>query len=630
MRDCLGLSVGATNLVAARADGSATVRPAAVAWRGGYLTGFVERVADPIPIVAPDGSTHPAEGLLNHALAELVSAAGGSGRGMTMAVPAHWREPLVARVRAMRPDVVVVSDATAALTALRARPGLPARGLVMLCDFGASGTSLTLADAANDFQPVGPTTRYDEFSGELVDRLVLAHLLSEHDVDATNTSAVASLAGFRDHCRAAKERLSQETATGLPGPVPGSTMRLTRTELDTLLEQPFGGLLDAIDDTLRRAGVPPSGLAAVATVGGGARIPYVTQQLSQALRATVTTTAEAQTVAAIGAALLAGRVPEPATRVVMASQTGTLLAAAVPVPTPMPEPAAALAWSEEPVEAEPPSMPEPTYQDHEWARPALDYLPHDVDGGERPPLPWYQRPALLFAGAACAVVLASAGLLVTTHGSAATAAATAPLVSAPTTSQPAPVTPMATPMEVAPAPAPVVTQTVVEGPDAVTYPQAPPVQPAPAPNALGADAQVPQAVAPEPPLPQAVAAEAPPPPAAPTSTTTTTSPTTNPPTSPPTSAPAGTPPPTSPSPPPPPPPPPANSTPAPPPSSAPPSSVPPSSAPPSSAQASAPASSAPASAPVSTPVTTSIAPPAARAPHADGASPAAGKASASG
>ncbi len=629
MRDSLGLSVGATNLVAARADGSATVRPAAVAWRGGLLTGFVERVADPIPIVAPDGSTHPAERLLNHALAELVSAGGGSGRGTTMAVPAHWREPVVARMRAMRPDVEVVSDATAALTALRARPGLPARGLVMLCDFGASGTSLTLADAANDFQPVAPTTRYDEFSGELIDRLVLAHLLSEHDVDATNTSAVASLAAFRDHCRAAKERLSQQTATGLPGPIPGSTMRLTRTELDALLEQPFGGLLDAIDDTLRRAGVPPSGLAAVATVGGGARIPYVTQQLSQALRTAVTTTADAQTVAAIGAALLAARVPEPVTRVGMAPQTGTLLAAAVPMPEPEPEPAVALAWSEEPAGAElssmaePPPMAEPSYQDHEWARPALDYLPHDVDGGEQPALPWYQRPALLFAGAACAVVLASAGLFVTTHGSAATAAATAPLVSAPTTSQPPSSAPMATPMAVAPAPAPVDTQPVSGAPDVVTYPQAPPVQPVPASNAPGADPQVPQGPAPE----------APPP----TSTTTTTSPTTSTPTTSPTSTPTtstpvSTPPPTSSTPPPPP----VSSTPVPPPSSAPPSSAPPSSAPPSSAPpSSAPPSSAPASAPASSapasaPVTTSSAPPVAKAPHSDGASPAAGKASASG
>ena len=130
--------MGATNLVAARSDGSATVRPAAVSWRGDVLNGFVERIGDPVPIVAADGSAHSAERLVAHALSDLISAAGGPREAMSIAVPAHWREHVVARLRAMRPDVPVVTDATAALTALRANPGLPARGIVMLCDFGRS------------------------------------------------------------------------------------------------------------------------------------------------------------------------------------------------------------------------------------------------------------------------------------------------------------------------------------------------------------------------------------------------------------------------------------------------------------------------------------------------------------
>ena len=142
-------------------------------------------------------------------------------------------------------------------TALRAHPGLPSRGVVVLCDFGGTGTSITLADAARDFAPIGPTLRYDEFSGDLIDRAVLAHLLAEADLDPAHTSAVASLASFRDQCRGAKERLSHQTATGLSGPVAGSTVRLTRRELDALMREPIDGLLDAIDDQLRRAGVQP-------------------------------------------------------------------------------------------------------------------------------------------------------------------------------------------------------------------------------------------------------------------------------------------------------------------------------------------------------------------------------------
>jgi hypothetical protein len=509
MRDCLGLSVGATQLVAARADGSATVRPATVSWRGDVLKGFIERIGDPVPIVAPDGSAHSAERLLSHALSELINAAGGPREGMSIAIPAHWPEHVVARLRAVAPDVPVVTDATAALTALRANPGLPARGVVMLCDFGASGTNITLADAGRAFQPIGPTTRYEDFSGDLVDRIVLTHLLAELDADPARTSAVAALTGFRAHCRAAKERLSHQTATGLPGPVPGSTLRLTRTELEALLQEPLDGLLDAIDDTLRRAGILPSSLAGVATVGGGARIPLVTQRLSQALRMPVTTTPDAQTVAAIGAALLVGREPESATRVVAAPQTGTLLAAAVPA-------VAALAWSQEPDGDDP--VLELDWQDEQWARPEVEYEPHHGDDvTAAPALPWYQRPALLFAGAACAVVLASVGLVVSTNTDAANASA--PLVgAAPGTSQ------AQLPSAVAAGPSAIVTQTVVEdgAPDVVTYTQAAPARREPAPEAPAPAPQVPLP-APEVPPP---APEVPPPAPVTTPTTTSTVPTT--------------------------------------------------------------------------------------------------------
>ena len=79
MRSCLGLSIGATNLVAVPAGRPPTVRSAVLTLfghrpaevgvtsenprldeRGLVLTGFVERVGDPVPIVAGDGSAHRA------------------------------------------------------------------------------------------------------------------------------------------------------------------------------------------------------------------------------------------------------------------------------------------------------------------------------------------------------------------------------------------------------------------------------------------------------------------------------------------------------------------------------------------------------------------------------------------
>ncbi|OKH63070.1 hypothetical protein EB74_14000, partial [Mycobacterium sp. SWH-M5] len=90
MTDALGLSIGITNLVAAR-EGRAPVvrrsilnlyrdRAPEVGELGGdglALTGFVERTGDPVPIVAADGSQHRGELALAEALDAMARAAGG-------------------------------------------------------------------------------------------------------------------------------------------------------------------------------------------------------------------------------------------------------------------------------------------------------------------------------------------------------------------------------------------------------------------------------------------------------------------------------------------------------------------------------------------------------------------------
>lgn len=49
--------------------------------------------------------------------------------------------------------------------------------MVALCDFGAAGSSITLADAA-DFAIIGETVRYADFSGDHADQALLNHILS--------------------------------------------------------------------------------------------------------------------------------------------------------------------------------------------------------------------------------------------------------------------------------------------------------------------------------------------------------------------------------------------------------------------------------------------------------------------
>ena len=120
---------------------------------------------------------------------------------------------------------------------------------------------------------------------------------------------VGSLARLRDECRRAKERLSDETATAIVVDLPGleTTVRMTRMELDDLIAGPLAEFLAALVDTLERNRVPLASISAVATVGGGARIPLITQRLSEHLRAKVVTTPHPQLTAAEGVALIAHR-----------------------------------------------------------------------------------------------------------------------------------------------------------------------------------------------------------------------------------------------------------------------------------------------------------------------------------
>src|SRR5918911_5778221 len=117
MPEAVGLSVGATNM-AAVALGRASVtrhsvltlyrhRPPEVGVpsenpnineRGLVVTGFVDRVGDPVGIVAADGSTHRGEVLVAEALRALlhtVTDRQPPADAATVTYPAHWRPSAV-------------------------------------------------------------------------------------------------------------------------------------------------------------------------------------------------------------------------------------------------------------------------------------------------------------------------------------------------------------------------------------------------------------------------------------------------------------------------------------------------------------------------------------------------------
>src|SRR6201988_352513 len=225
MSDGVGLSVGATRLAVVIVGRTAVTRspvvtlyphrPAEVGLpdenpnlneRGLTITDFVDRVGDPVGIVAADGSTHRGEDVLAEALRAMLVAVM-RGKPATeptgVAYPAHWRTNSVDALRntlASIPEfggISLTSDATASLIALQKDPGVPTRGVVALCDFGGSGTSITLVDAANGFQPIGSTVRHPDLAGDLIDGALLTHVIQNLSaggtLDLSSTSAIGSL-----------------------------------------------------------------------------------------------------------------------------------------------------------------------------------------------------------------------------------------------------------------------------------------------------------------------------------------------------------------------------------------------------------------------------------------------------
>ncbi|MDT5179359.1 MAG: hypothetical protein QOJ95_3557 [Mycobacterium sp.] len=522
--DGIGLSIGATALRAVAVGRSAVTRspvltlyphrPAEVGVpsenpnlteRGLIITDFVDRVGDPVPIVAGDGSSHRAEALLADALRSLLLALTG-GRPPTEPVgvtyPAHWRPSAVDALRRSVEGREITSDAVAALTALQDDPGVPTRGIIAVCDIGGTGASITLADAANGFAPIGPTVRHPDFSGDLIDQALLSRVVGDlaaaGSVDLSSTSAIGNLSRLRGQCRAAKERLSTSAVTSLAVELPGhaTEVRVTRAELDEAIREPLDGFLLVLQDTLQRSGIRPHDLVAVAAVGGGARIPVLATSLSEQLRVPVITSPQPELAAAIGGGLAGARglVPDGATAMAPA--------AVAPVPLPPVDQAApqsstfrALAWSDADDIPEPaPADPEPYDPEPYDPRPQLAFADRDDPGDAAPaPVPWYRRPAGMVAIGAVAVLLAVGGVaLFALRKDESPTSSTTPTTSSPSTTGPVtseapqpsqeapPAATQAPDQTVYEQPPPPVTETVTEPPPVTEAP--PPTSEAPPPS----------------------------------------------------------------------------------------------------------------------------------------------------
>jgi Hsp70 protein len=539
----IGLSIGAAKLAGVAIGRAAVTRSAVLTRfphrppevglpsenpdldeRGLIITDFVNRVGEPNRIVASDGSSYLAAELVADALGALLYAL---TRGQTsvdpigVAYPVHWRQPAINALRralARLPEfgqpspVVLVPDAVAALTALQDDPGVPSSGIIAVCDFGATGTSITLADASRGFAPIAETVRDSDLSGDVVDQAlltyVIADLVAAGSIDPSDTSEIGSLTRLRTQCRTAKERLSTSPVVPLTVELSGrrsAEVRVTRNDLDDALEHPLAGFVENLYEVLRRNRIHQDDLVGVASVGGGARMSTITTALSEHLRVPVITTGHPELNAAIGAGLegLRASVEEAVTTVVPKTKAVPKTEAAskteaAPKSEAVPKTARA---SHGPPPGSAKSVPAPGLRELEWSGskhasgsvrvheeriggprlgPEFDDDDADVVDADSSTL-WYRHPFAVMAAGVSLVLAATAtaAVFVLVRDDSPTPASQSISTSrtTPTTTEPPSETPVESPPEstvvIPPPPPSQLGTTVTEQPPRATYTQVP-------------------------------------------------------------------------------------------------------------------------------------------------------------
>lgn len=296
-------------VIGEEAERRASTDPSRVARR------FLRRVGDPTPLRL-GGTTLSADVLTARFVTTLLAPHNGQ---VAIAYPAAWGPHRLESLRgAGLSDVLFVPAPQAAAVAYDERARLEPGSVVATYDLGGGGFEAAVVRKLADSWALAGRPEDAEVGGLDFDEAVFAHVVESLEWDSLDTGnpvVLAAVADLRRACTAAKEQLSSDTEVRIPVAVPGISVRevrLTRAEFEEMIRPALAETTTALVRALQNAGVAPNELAAVLLVGGSARIPLVTQEVSALLGRSVTPAFEGMV--AVGAALSA-RVREPAPEV---------------------------------------------------------------------------------------------------------------------------------------------------------------------------------------------------------------------------------------------------------------------------------------------------------------------------
>jgi molecular chaperone DnaK len=282
---------------------------------------FIRRIGDGVPILADDVSW-PAElfaaRFVGAMLDTVAGRMGGPATRVTITHPAGWGTH---RVAALRDALAGQGLFGARFLPAPAAAALAAgnRDSVAVYDLGGSSFEATVVrrDAGGQFVIDG-TAEDLELGGldldEVVFSLVIAALGTGLDLD--DPAVRAAVPALRRECVAAKEALSADTEVQIPVVLPGldTRVRVGRAEFEDAIRPAIEETVDALRRAMVSASVEPE---AVLLIGGSARIPLITQVVSERLGRPPTVAMDTKGIMAIGAALDARGPIAPPTRMLV-------------------------------------------------------------------------------------------------------------------------------------------------------------------------------------------------------------------------------------------------------------------------------------------------------------------------
>ncbi|MGA1828608.1 Hsp70 family protein, partial [Microbacterium sp.] len=279
---------------------------------------FKRRVGDDVPIVAGDQRFAPEE-LYARTVAWVVDAVaereGGQPAGICVAVPVTWgghRAGLVsaALAREISADVQLISEPEAAARHYESTSPLQSGHALAVYDLGGGTFDAVVLrkDERGEVQIVGEPLGIADFGGADFDDIVLRHAIAAAGLSAAELAADPAsrvgLSTLRRECVEAKEALSFDSEAVVPLLVgqAHSTIRLTRSEFEEMIEDGIERTIDVLATALETAGVHSSDLDAILLTGGSSRIPRIAELLSERFDRPIAIDADPKAIVALGAA----------------------------------------------------------------------------------------------------------------------------------------------------------------------------------------------------------------------------------------------------------------------------------------------------------------------------------------